>query len=526
MLADLLKELKRAREENRANQLPPPEPKRVAVSAAETNSIYNSRTEITNLTSNSNSNSANKNAPTLPTGGAGSGTVDDDDLLDYDLGDLDDMLDGFNPEEDNTLVDHTQGFLGFQPGKMPAIILPSQPQQKAQQQSQDQSGSQFCISAVGKSSAAATLAKFAYQTPVRPQNQRSTIITRDVQGAATTLSQYTLTTPVATTNAIATAAAIPGTSTHTSGGGSSSGGSPANKIGGQVKTIERTLVEGNRHGGSASSRSRNEIPGPAGTINTPAAIELNEICMPTQRPTPAFKTPLSRRTRAEQASEADFEGGTWAAMVDHLNLPAYTPRTAKRVQDMGEIGMSIRQVLGKVKQTQKVSRMLVQIRDVGTGSEMDASAVVVDPTGEMEASIHAGVLRDLGRECTAGTSVILDNVVVMVMPGALPFLVITIAVVSRVFTVQVGGSRCNPIVLSQTQPQIQQSEIGTPINAPRRINENNGSRSSAVEVGLPGDTRDGQNGQNDDILDMLDGTDALDAFAADDDMLDILDSSI
>ncbi|KAI8325544.1 hypothetical protein GQ54DRAFT_203282 [Martensiomyces pterosporus] len=233
----------------------------------------------------------------------------------------------------------------------------------------------------------------------------------------------------------------------------------------QVKTITTTVV-GGRVGSQrvpALVRKRQEIPGPAGLIGEPQ-ISGGGVAG-TQKPMSPFKTPLSRRVRSEQSSDVDFEGGTWAAMLDHLKMPTYKPSTAKQVtRTIGHAKWPIRRVLESVR-TQKIKTMLVQLREVFS-SDVDSSALVVDPTGEMRASIHKVVMRRFAHFLCVGCSVILKDVVAMKMPGAQPFLVITAESIDQIFTAKGAGSHDDPIILSPSQATPAVPE--TPSHAPRR----------------------------------------------------------
>ncbi|KAJ1723166.1 hypothetical protein LPJ53_002478 [Coemansia erecta] len=245
---------------------------------------------------------------------------------------------------------------------------------------------------------------------------------------------------------------------------------------------------------------------------------------PTQRPVSAFRTPFARQQRTEKASDADFESGTWAAMLDFLNLPSYTPQTARQImRDHKDVaGVTVQWVQKNAKQTQKVPRMLVQIQDIMGGSgDADASSVLVDPTGEISASIHRQVVADLSRECTVGTSIILENVVVMALPGAKPFLVITSASIVRVFAVEVtAGSRGNPIAITQTQTQIQTQGRGgqLPHETPTR------GSSRAAALGVSGGVHDTQASQQPVEVDEFDSVFADDGLDNADSFMGMLDS--
>ncbi|KAJ2615052.1 hypothetical protein H4S08_001409 [Coemansia sp. RSA 1365] len=232
-------------------------------------------------------------------------------------------------------------------------------------------------------------------------------------------------------------------------------GRVGNRAAAQSKTITTTVVGNGGRRAPLLSRKKQTIPGPAGLLEeTSTSVAL------TQKPVSPFKTPLSRRAEHEQSSSVDFEGGTWAAMLDHLEMPTYNPSTAKTITRTVEAAKwPIRRVL-ELLRTQRIHIMLVQLRDLGS-SDTDASVVIVDPTGEMRASIHKPVIKRFIHFLAAGSSIILKDVVAVKGPGTQPFLVITAASIEQIFTSKGAGTHENPIVLSATQ-----ASVGTPTRAP------------------------------------------------------------
>ncbi|KAJ2714424.1 hypothetical protein H4R19_001734 [Coemansia spiralis] len=275
------------------------------------------------------------------------------------------------------------------------------------------------------------------------------------------------------------------------GGGGGGGGS---RSAGQSRTITTTVIGNRAARRTAAAPEKQRIPGPAGILGEAASAG---IVATTQKPASPFKTPLSRVVGGEQTGSVDFEGGTWAAMLDHLNMPTYTPSTAKSVVRTVEAAeWPIRRVLD-VARTQRVRIMLVQLREMGS-SDTDASVVMVDPTGEMEASIHRPVMKRFVHFLAAGASIILKDVVVMKVPDSRPFLVITAASIEQIFTSKGAGTREDPITLTATQ---------TPSNVAQEPSKTATQASrSPSPVLLDGSDADDHNSE---ILASGDGVDAL-----------------
>ncbi|KAJ2491423.1 hypothetical protein IWW37_002307 [Coemansia sp. RSA 2050] len=224
-------------------------------------------------------------------------------------------------------------------------------------------------------------------------------------------------------------------------------GSDGSKASGKVSDFVTIVVNSAKRGlSSADHQHHQEIPGPAGLVGAP----IPNAVVPTQKPTSTYNTVLSLQAKSEQPTDIDFESGTWAAMIDHLGMPSYGPLTANAVTRTEErAAWPICRVL-RLLHTQKVPSMLVQIRHI-TGSESDASAIVVDPTGEMRASIHHTVVHRVAIPLVAGTSIILSGVAAMKMPGWPPFIVITGGMIEQIFAVESAGTHEDPIVVEDTQ---------------------------------------------------------------------------
>ncbi|KAJ2402745.1 hypothetical protein GGI23_000489 [Coemansia sp. RSA 2559] len=222
-----------------------------------------------------------------------------------------------------------------------------------------------------------------------------------------------------------------------------------------TRTVTTTLVHENSRQSSVAARRRQEIPGPAGIVSDAQqrAVDLTDA-VATQRPTSLFKTPLSRTRTSHlhgtHTGDVDFEGGTWMAMLDHLGVAEYNPAVAKTaICTVSAAEWPIRKVLD-LPQSQKVRIMLLQFREIAV-ADSDASAVVVDPTGEMKASIHYRVMKRFGEYLGAGTSVILKDVVALKLAGTRPFLVVTEETIEQIFTEKAAGAPSNPIAISDTQ---------------------------------------------------------------------------
>lgn len=205
-------------------------------------------------------------------------------------------------------------------------------------------------------------------------------------------------------------------------------------------------------------KRQQDLPGPAGmvcqrtTTNTPITNSAATTTVP------KFNTPFSRSSvRANKeadaavATDADFEeSSTWNTMLSHLNLPTYKPSTASQVIRTRECaGWPISRIQ-ELTQTQKIDWALVLIREI-VNNDSDASAVLIDPTGDIRGSIHHVAMKRLAHSLGPGTALILKHVVAMKLAGWPPYLVITEEMIAQIFTTRAAGTRQNPIILTPTQ---------------------------------------------------------------------------
>ncbi|KAJ2005025.1 hypothetical protein H4R26_002177 [Coemansia thaxteri] len=397
-------------------------------------------------------------------------SVDDMEDLDFDLDDADAFGD--------LMVNDTEG------GN--AVQSQQQRQQHPQQQQQQHTPAR---TAAPISQSVPRLAGFAYTTPAKKATQPPPPQTRPSGPTASLTQQSSSSTPQTHQ-----APALPRSEST-----ASNARSP-----GQNSDFLTTVVQASKRRAPSLSRQKWDIPGPAGLVGEAISCSTG----PTQGPAPAFKAAMSRRVRSGQSTDVDFEGGTWAAMLEHLGMPPYRPSTAKSiVSSVDKAGWPISRVLGQAS-TARIPAMLVQLREMG-GSETDASVVVVDPTGEMRASVHQAVMRRVALPLAAGTSIILQNVVAMKLPASPPFLVITGASIEQIFAVKSAGTYEDPIVVPNTQ-----DSIASPTRAPRAAADGIPRMPSLVSSGLhaasaqpaidlDADVFSGVDGTADDMLDLL-----------------------
>ncbi|KAJ1954061.1 mRNA-decapping enzyme subunit 2 [Linderina pennispora] len=160
-------------------------------------------------------------------------------------------------------------------------------------------------------------------------------------------------------------------------------------------------------------------------------------------------------------------------------MPDYKPSNAASITaDIDHAKWPIRTVL-QYTETKRVPTMLVRISDVHS-SDVDSSAVLVDPTGEMRASVHKQVMRKYGQFLAADSSIVLRDVVSMKMPGTPPFLVVTEASIEKIFAPdhanrpgQITVSQMNRPINLVTQDSVHQMTAETPSRASKQPAQEN-----------------------------------------------------
>ncbi|KAJ1945518.1 hypothetical protein FBU59_002283 [Linderina macrospora] len=182
---------------------------------------------------------------------------------------------------------------------------------------------------------------------------------------------------------------------------------------------------------------------------------------------------MTKKVRSECAADTDFSSDTWAELLKFLKMPDYKPSNAEDITARSEHAKwPIRTVL-QFTEIKRVPVMLVRTSDIHA-SDVDASAVLVDPTGEIRASVHKQVMRKYGQFLTADSSIILHDVVAMKMPGAPPFLVVTEGSINKIFAPdrvsrpgQVTVSQVNKPIDLVTQDSVPEMTAETPSKTSR-----------------------------------------------------------
>ncbi|XP_067397167.1 homologous recombination OB-fold protein [Emydura macquarii macquarii] len=163
--------------------------------------------------------------------------------------------------------------------------------------------------------------------------------------------------------------------------------------------------------GWAPSRVKTRrFPGPAGILpHQHGGKNLEEILISTPQ-TPAHGALAKLRTEevpsSQQPIEEDFGKGPWLAMKTELQLDERDPSCFLRTYS---VVMVLRKAALKQLPKNKVPSMAVMIKSL-TRTNVDASAVFRDPTGEMQGTVHRLLLEERPSDLKAGSVLLLKQV--------------------------------------------------------------------------------------------------------------------
>ncbi|XP_020654998.3 homologous recombination OB-fold protein [Pogona vitticeps] len=152
------------------------------------------------------------------------------------------------------------------------------------------------------------------------------------------------------------------------------------------------------------------FPGPAGLLpHQPDGRNLEEILVTTpQTPTHGALAKLQTEelSASQQPTELEFERGPWVAMKTEMGLDERDPSCFLRTYS---VIMVLRKAALKQLPKNKVPSMAVMIKSL-TRTNVDAGAVLKDPTGEIQGTIHRLLLEEKESEFKAGSVLLLKQV--------------------------------------------------------------------------------------------------------------------
>lgn len=152
---------------------------------------------------------------------------------------------------------------------------------------------------------------------------------------------------------------------------------------------------------------------------------------------PEISLPLRRRQYLPRHDDADFQQGSWAKLSGDVGVPL-GPFLESNVTFT-----RISKILSMCPKLQRIPAMLLFVKSLRL-SEDGAFAVVKDPSGEMDASIHYSVIDEYKSDLIQGSSLIIRNACLLTVSSKRQILNI---VLRNVISVQPP-----PLVHNPTQP--------------------------------------------------------------------------
>ncbi|KAJ1914670.1 hypothetical protein IWQ60_008730 [Tieghemiomyces parasiticus] len=157
------------------------------------------------------------------------------------------------------------------------------------------------------------------------------------------------------------------------------------------------------YGDDASRR----LPGPAGLVvtpgsTTPAPMLATEVPVRADEPPDPFDM--------LPVKDVDFDRPAWHEMLHELGISTYRPSALETLYPHPSpyLRENIYGIL-RVKPTRKLSFLLVMVREI-KWAHMDAWVAVIDPSGEMQGTIHRRVMEQHPNEIATGTCLVLRDV--------------------------------------------------------------------------------------------------------------------
>ncbi|KAJ1965333.1 hypothetical protein IWQ62_002691 [Dispira parvispora] len=194
---------------------------------------------------------------------------------------------------------------------------------------------------------------------------------------------------------------------------------------------------------SHSDRSERKLPGPAGFVRLDATPLRDHtttgrsgspwtgtrnkpqetLHQPSEcrSPAPQPNSSSAHQSLLEEHSALDnfqlydikddtFDKPTWSHVITALNIPQYKPSTLEELypNDAVYLQYNIYTIL-QTRPAEKIPFLLVMIRET-RWSYMDAFVTVIDPTGEIQGTIHRKVMDEHANEISVGTALVLRDI--------------------------------------------------------------------------------------------------------------------
>ncbi|OMJ15342.1 hypothetical protein AYI70_g7336 [Smittium culicis] len=201
-----------------------------------------------------------------------------------------------------------------------------------------------------------------------------------------------------------------------------------------IKSASRSLVSSERgipgpanFSGSTNALSRNN----SSLINDSDSFE--QIQINNDSPDPKYQASLEKSSNISLINDQDFDSVAWKYLLNEFDLPEYKPSTLANIDTSLEYFQWNIQRATLVESPRLIPYLLVLVNEYHP-ADIDSAATLIDPTGEISASIHHGFFQVRGNSLTVGSSILLKNVPVMKARDGSSYLVMTAKNTVKVFT--------------------------------------------------------------------------------------------
>ncbi|PVU95124.1 hypothetical protein BB561_002028 [Smittium simulii] len=207
-----------------------------------------------------------------------------------------------------------------------------------------------------------------------------------------------------------------------------------------IKSVNRSMLSNDRG-----------LPGPAGSLGIQAALHAekdNNISK--YGSDTGSKDSLSQSI--SKFTDQDFDSIAWTTLLSEYNIDEYKPSTLLHLQrDSIYLEWDIQRI-NKIDQPRLIPYLLALVSEY-CSTESDASATLIDPTGEISASIHHGFFKVKGNHIAIGSAILLKNAAVMKSRDNQCYLVMTANTTEKVFTPNYVHEEYKkpPIYISESQ---------------------------------------------------------------------------
>ncbi|KAL1923706.1 uncharacterized protein VTP21DRAFT_8686 [Calcarisporiella thermophila] len=209
---------------------------------------------------------------------------------------------------------------------------------------------------------------------------------------------------------------------------------------------DKTSAALSQHCTYSERRPLSVLPGPAGNLPplTPAEKEalfrskrgnrgkVNEVTTTVWK-SPTSSPPSSRFSGNLNAPKEDeFNRGAWLILLKELNIPEYKPSALGSVSLPPDLSKNTVQAIlsADVTKATKIPRIILLIRELRM-NDTDAAVGLIDPTGEIQGTIHKKVFDVYGNNVCNGTALELIQVSIITPSPRSKYLNITLSNINR-----------------------------------------------------------------------------------------------